>query len=73
MYYDVVYRLYCQFTHAAFRAITGNLDELYAHDNRTMALSALNGLDAVVSLSGLTPDVEAFRTRLCELDIIVEN
>jgi hypothetical protein len=70
-YYDVVYRLYCQFTHAAFRATTGNLDRLYSHDNRAMALCALTGLDAVALLSGLAPNVETFRTRLSDLNLNV--
>lgn len=73
LYYDVVYRLYCQFTHAAFRATTGNLDRLYIHDNPAMALCALTGLDAVASLSGLAPNVEAFRTRLSKLNLNVED
>jgi hypothetical protein len=72
-YYDAVYRLYCQFTHAAFRAITGSLDGLHTHDNRTMALCALAGLDAVISLGSLVPDVEMFRTRLAALNINVEE
>ena len=63
----------CQFAHAAFRAITGDLDELYTHDNRTMALCPLTGLDAVASLSGSAPNVEAFRTKLSQLHINVEE
>jgi Family of unknown function (DUF5677) len=68
-YYDSAYRVYCQFTHAAFRAITGNLDELYVHDNPAMGLCALTGLEAVGLLGGTTPDVELFRSRMVKLGI----
>jgi hypothetical protein len=72
-YYDSAYRLYSQFAHAAFRATTGNLDDLHTHDNRTMALCALTGLDAVTSLNESALDVEPFRTRLSELHVNVEE
>jgi hypothetical protein len=67
-YYDTHYRLYCRFTHAAFRATTGNLNEFDREDNRTMALCALSALEAVSSIGGLTPNLESFRQRLSSLD-----
>jgi hypothetical protein len=68
-YYDSAYRVYCQFSHAAFRAITGTLDELYVHDNPAMGLCALTGLEAVGLLGGTAPDVELFHSRMVKLGI----
>lgn len=67
-YYDSHYRLYCQFTHAAFRAVTRGLDELDTHDNRTMALCALVGIEAAISVGGSAPEISALRKRLDEID-----
>ena len=68
-YYDSAYRVYCQFTHAAFRAITGNLDDLYVHDNAAMGLCALTALEAVNLLGAAIPDVELLRARMVKLGI----
>lgn len=68
-YYESAYRVYCQFTHAAFRAITGNLDELYVHDNAAMGLCALTALEAVSLLGAATSDVELLRARMVSLGI----
>jgi hypothetical protein len=67
-YYDTHYRLYCRFTHAAFRATTGNLNEFDREDNRTMALCAVSALEAVSSIGGPTPNLESFRQRLDNID-----
>jgi len=67
-YYDSHYRLYCQFTYAAFRAVTQSLNELETHDNRTMALCVLVGLETAVSIGGSAPDIDVLRKRLNELD-----
>jgi hypothetical protein len=67
-YYDTHYRLYCRFTHAAFRATTGNLNEFDREDNRTMALCALSALDAVSSIGGQTPNLKSLRERLDTID-----
>jgi hypothetical protein len=72
-YYDSAYRLYCQFTHAAFRATTGGLDGLRIHDNRTVGICTLAALEAVASLTGLGLHVESFRQALAELNINVED
>lgn len=67
-YYDSHYRLYCQFTHAAFRAVSRDLDELDTHDNRTMALCTLVGIEAAVSLGASASEISALRKRLDEID-----
>ncbi len=67
-YYDSHYRLYCRFTHAAFRATTGSLNEFDREDNRTMVLCALSGLEALLSVGVLAPTIESLRQRLNRLD-----
>jgi hypothetical protein len=67
-YYDTHYRLYCRFTHAAFRATTGNLNEFDRENNRTMALCSLSAIDALSSIGASTPNLESFRQRLSSLD-----
>ena len=67
-YYDSHYRLYCQFTHAAFRAVTHDLDDLDTHDNQTMTLCALVGLEAAISVGAVAPNVDELRKRRKELD-----
>jgi hypothetical protein len=67
-YYDSHYRLYCRFTHAAFRATTGNLNEFDREDNRTMALCALSALEALSSIAAPTPNMEQLREQLGGLD-----
>ncbi len=67
-YYDSHYRLYCRFTHAAFRATTGSLNELDREDNRTMVLCALSGLEALLFVGALAPNIESLRQRLNRVD-----
>ena len=67
-YYDSHYRLYCQFTHAVFRAVSHGLDELDTHDNRTMSLCGLVGIEAAISVGGSVPELDTLRKRLNELD-----
>lgn len=67
-YYDSHYRLYCRFTHAAFRASTGSLGELESEDNRTMALCALGSIEALALIGAPAPNMEALRDRLARLD-----
>jgi hypothetical protein len=72
-YYDSHYRLYCQFTHAAFRAVTRGLDELDTHDNRTMAICTLVGIEATVSVGASAPHLGALRNRLEEIDQLPDS
>ena len=66
-YYDTHYRLYCRFTHAALEATTGSLKEFDGEDNRTMALCALAGIEALSSIGSSTPNLEPLRKRLADL------
>jgi hypothetical protein len=63
-YYDSHYRLYCRFTHAAFRATTGGLGDFERENNRTMTLCALAGLEALVSVGAPAPNLSALKERL---------
>jgi hypothetical protein len=68
-YYDTHYRMYCRYTHAAFRAIGGFLDELAnPEDNRTMALCTLTAMQALVSLGAEMPNLNSLSERLGDLD-----
>jgi hypothetical protein len=66
-YYDSAYRLYCRYTHAAFRATSGSLNKLDRHDNHTMTLCALGGVEALAAIGGPAPNVELLRERLGRL------
>ena len=63
-YYDSAYRLYCRYTHAAFRATTGSLDKFDRHDNHTMTLCALGAIDTLVSMGARAPNIESLQERL---------
>ena len=67
-YYDSHYRLYCQFIHAAFRAVTHGLNELDTHDNRTMTICALSALEAIIPIGASGPNIGDLRKRRNELD-----
>jgi hypothetical protein len=63
-YYDSAYRLYCRYTHAALRATSGSLNKFDRHDNRTMTLCALGGVDTLVSIGAPAPNIESLLERL---------
>jgi hypothetical protein len=63
-YYDTHYRLYCRFTHAAFRASTGYLSEFEPEDNRTMTLCAFAAAEALVALGAPAPNLASLKQRL---------
>ena len=69
-YYDTHYRLYCRYTHAAFRATTGNLSEFDQEDTRTMALCAFSALETLSSIDATTPNLVSLRERLHTLQSI---
>jgi hypothetical protein len=60
-YYDSHYRLYCRFTHAAFRASTGYLSEFEPEDNRTMTLCAFAAVEALVALGAPAPNLASLK------------
>jgi Family of unknown function (DUF5677) len=67
-YYDSHYRAYCQHTHGALEAISGNLDEVIdPEDSRVMLNSAMSALDALVGMDAECPSIESFRTRVRKL------
>lgn len=65
--YDSAYRLYCQFTHGALRATTGDLSSTDMCDTRTMAFCVLSALEAVMSIGGEAPRLVPLRDRLDSL------
>jgi|ERR1039457_295378 hypothetical protein len=67
-YYDSHYLMYCAYTHAALRAMTGSLNELTdPEDSATMSLCALSGLDVVASIGAATSNLESLRERRNQL------
>ena len=68
-YYDSHYRMYCRYTHAAFGAAKGLLDDLATpEDNRTMALCCLTALEALNPLGAKMPNLNLLSKRLNNLD-----
>ena len=63
-YYDSHYRLYCRFTHAAFRASTGDLNDFEDEDNRTMTLCAFAAVDFLTSVGAPAPNLPELKRRL---------
>jgi len=63
-YYDSHYRLYCRFTHAAFRASTGDLDDFESEDNRTMTFCTFTAIEALVSIGAPAPNLPELKKRL---------
>jgi hypothetical protein len=53
-YYDSHYRLYYKYTHAAFGATMGDLNDFDREDTRTMTLCAFSALHAVASIGAPT-------------------
>jgi len=63
-YYDSRYRAYCQYTHGALEAVSGNLDEpIDPEDSRVMLTSAMTALDVLVDMGADCPNIESFRAR----------
>lgn len=68
-YYDMYYRMYCRYTHGAFRAVEGSLDDLAnPEDSRTMALCTLSALRALAPLDADMPNLSSLAGRLKNLD-----
>lgn len=58
-YYNSHYRLYCQYSHASFRALTGNLVEITDRaDHRVMSFCGVVGLNVLHSMGAETPDLQ---------------
>lgn len=67
-YYDTHYRLYCQYAHAALRAMGGYSDDLSdPEDSRTMVLCAFVALSAIISVGAESPKFDSLHVRVDEL------
>jgi len=66
-YYDTHYRLYCKFTHGAFRATTGNLNEFETEDTRAMILCVLVAVENLTLLGAPAPNIDSLKQRLGDL------
>jgi hypothetical protein len=62
--YDLYYRFYCRSTHATLRAATGMMKFFDKEDNPTMALVALMGIQALVSIGATAPRLAELTERL---------
>jgi hypothetical protein len=68
VYYDSHYRAYCQYTHGALEAVSGNLDELTdPEDTRVMLNSAMTAAEALVDMGADCPKMVSFRERFIDV------
>jgi len=63
-YYDSHYRFYCRFTHAAFRASTGDLNDFEVEDNPTMTRCAFAAVDSLNFVGAPAPNLPELKRRL---------
>ena len=61
-YYDSHYRLYCQYTHAALRATTGDLDTFSGEDERVVGFALIVAIEAVQEFGGLCDPFPSLRS-----------
>jgi hypothetical protein len=67
-YYDSYYRLYCQFTHGAFRAMVGSMKFSDFEDNRTVAACVFSALESLhQGVKANVPKIVELRQRFCAL------
>jgi hypothetical protein len=67
-YYDSHYRIYCQYTHGALQASTGNIDNATDRaDNQIMAVCALVALDNLISLGAKSSNRDRLEQRLKDI------
>ena len=63
-FYDSIYRTYCRYTHAALRAIVGDLnDTVGPEDNLIMAGCVLCAVESLISIGGAAPNLDSLRGR----------
>ena len=72
-YYDSHYRLYCQFTHAALRASTDDLDGFSGEDERTIAATLIVAIEAVLECGGDCDGFAKIRNRFLAQNKIGEQ
>ena len=63
-YYNSHYRFYCHFTHATFRASTGDLNDFEVEDNRTMTRCAFAAVDSLNFVGAPAPNLPELKRRL---------
>src|SRR5438874_5595856 len=67
-YYNSHYGVYCQYTHGALEAVSGNLDELTdPEDTRVMLQSTMTALEALVNMGADCPKMGSFHERFIEV------
>jgi hypothetical protein len=67
-YYDSHYRLYCQYAHAALRAMGGHSDDISdPEDTRTMILCAFAALGALTDVGAESPNAGSLHARVDDL------
>lgn len=62
-YYDTHYRLYCQYTHAALRATTDDLEEFSQEDERVIGFALIVAIEAVLECGGSCNEFSALREK----------
>jgi len=72
-YYDSHYRLYCQYTHAALRASTDDLEDFSDEDERTIAATLIVAIEAVHECGGDCEGFDQLRTRFLSHNRIGEQ
>jgi hypothetical protein len=67
-YRESHYKTYCKFTHGAFRALAGDLDEVVdPQDSLTMVLCAISALQALADIGAHCPNIQSLNARVIEL------
>jgi len=67
-YRESHYKTYCKFTHGAFRALAGDLDEAVdPQDSPTMILCAMSALQALADIGAHCPNIQSLNARVMEL------
>jgi hypothetical protein len=66
--YQSTYRLTCQFTHGALRAVTGNLDPFEAGDDHIMARCVCEAIRLLVACGGHAPNLDKLAAELVEME-----
>ncbi len=62
--YGTYYRLYCKFTHGAFKAVCGYLDNLAPMDNTTVAICAIGGIEVLEKMGAHPQNFQAMLNKL---------
>lgn len=67
-YYESHYRAYCQYTHGALEAVSGNFDEITdPEDTRVMLSCAISALEVLLDLGADCQEIDVLRQRFLDL------